>query len=90
MTVWPQRNNTASNRVPKQLQQEQDSDDYLTTINLHHAAHVVEGVYELEELTDVIGDGGSVGIDLSQVFLIDLTNTCTTYRPRHIALICIN
>ena len=42
--------------------------------DLHQTAHVIDVIHKLEELTDVVGNGGCVGVHLSQVLLIDLAN----------------
>lgn len=46
----------------------------------HEAAEVEEVVDELEHLRNVVGDGGAVGMELSQVFFIDLADSCKSWR----------
>ena len=43
--------------------------------NSHQTAEVVEVVNEQEELRDVICDRGAVGMQLAEVFLINLANS---------------
>lgn len=56
---------------------------YITTsiksiVYSHKAAKVEKVVYEFEEVADVIGDGRTVWIHLSQVLLIDLAHPYRT------------
>ena len=51
--------------------------------NLHHAAHVIDGVYKLEEFADVVGDGRSVWVHLPQILLVDLTDPCNNKQTKY-------
>ena len=42
----------------------------------HKAAEVEEVVDKFEQLGNVVGDGGPVRVELSQVLLIDLADSC--------------
>jgi len=43
-------------------------------LGLHKTAEVEEVIHEFKQLADVVGDGGRVRVELSQVLLIYLTN----------------
>ena len=43
--------------------------------NLHKAAEVKEVIHKFEQLTDVVGDGGTVRGQLPQVLLVNLTDS---------------
>lgn len=42
---------------------------------LHETAKVVKVVDELEQFTDVVGDGGTVGVHLTKVLLVNLAKS---------------
>ena len=46
-----------------------------TQVDLHKTAEIEEVIHKFEQLTDVVGDGGGVRVELSQVLLIYLANT---------------
>lgn len=46
-----------------------------TQVDLHKTAEIEEVIHKFEQLTDVVGDGGRVRVELSQVLLIYLANT---------------
>ena len=53
-------------------------DIFATCLFKHQAGEVREFLYELKQVRDVVGDGGSVGVHTLQVLLIDLAHTFQT------------
>ena len=49
---------------------------------LHETAEILQVVDELEQVADVVCDGGAVGVASLQVLFVNLAHSCTQIRQK--------